>query len=318
MSCRSERISVCLATFQRNAQLALLLDDLSAQTCPPAEVVVVDNDATGHAAETVRACSARAGLPYALRYEVQPVRNISITRNRSVALATGDWLAIVDDDERAPPDWLERMLGTVLACGADGVLGPVHCQVPDDAPAWIRRGDFYATRHHETGKAFPLDRISKGNALLRASAVKALRLPDGSGPYDPALGVSGGEDGDLYGRLAQAGGRLVWCEEALLTEPVEANRLNARWLLLRALRGGQDYARHWRRGLFGRVHAVQLPVFIARAAAQGLLALALALLSLPLGRHRAMAWLVKASANAGKLSAFWGARHREYARPVRA
>lgn len=304
-------ISVCLATHRRNAQLALLLDDLARQVLPPLEVVVVDNDAGGGARALIEATAGRADLPYRLCYEVQPVKNISRTRNRTVALASGEWLAIVDDDERAPPDWLARMLATVEATGADGVLGPVHCAVPEDAPAWIRRGDFYATRHHETGKTFPLDRISKGNALLRASRVKAL-----DGPYDEALGLSGGEDGDLYGRFVQAGGKLVWCEEAMLSEPVEPSRLSARWLLMRALRGGQDYARHWRRGLYGP--AGSLIVFLTRAVAQGLVAVALAALCLPLGRHRAFAWLIRASANFGKLSAFWGARHEEYGAAGRA
>lgn len=304
-------VSVCLATYRRNAQLALLLEDLARQTLPPSEVVVVDNDAEAGARGVIETFSQRIGLPCTLRYEVQPVKNISRTRNRTVALATGDWLAIIDDDERAPPEWLALMLATIESAGADGVLGPVHCEVPVAAPAWIRRGDFYATRHHQTGRSFPLDRISKGNALLRASRVKAL-----DGPYDEALGLSGGEDGDLYGRFVQAGGRLVWCEEAMLSEPVEPSRLSARWLLLRALRGGQDYARHWRRGLYGPPGSPTL--FLARAIAQGLVAAALAALSLPLGRHRAFTWLVRASANLGKLSAFWGARHQEYGAAGRA
>ncbi|MDO9452825.1 MAG: glycosyltransferase [Stagnimonas sp.] len=301
-------VSVCLATYHRNDQLALLLADLAAQTRPPDEVVVVDNDAAGSAEATINRC--RAVMPFPIQYEVQPVQNISRTRNRTVALARGDWLAIIDDDERAPPHWLAELLATTQAADADGVLGPVHCIVPAEAPAWIRRGDFYATRHHPTGQTFPLDRISKGNALLRASRVKALE-----GPYDESLGLSGGEDGDLYCRFVNAGGKLVWCEEALLSEPVEPSRLKARWLLLRALRGGQDYARHWRSGHYQPVQMLDVPVFVLRAFAQWLLALLLGVLLLPLGLHRAMPWLVKAAANIGKLSAFWGARYGEYAAP---
>jgi succinoglycan biosynthesis protein ExoM len=33
----------------------------------------------------------------------------------------------------------------------------------------------------------------------------------------------------------------------------------------------------------------------------------------PAGRHRAAVWLIKASANLGKLTAFWGWRYGEYA-----
>jgi hypothetical protein len=42
------------------------------------------------------------------------------------------------------------------------------------------------------------------------------------------------------------------------------------------------------------------------------MALILAALSWPAGRHRAVAWLIKASANVGKLSVFLGWRYGEY------
>jgi succinoglycan biosynthesis protein ExoM len=42
----------------------------------------------------------------------------------------------------------------------------------------------------------------------------------------------------------------------------------------------------------------------------------LASVSWPLGSHRGAHWLLKAAANAGKLSVFWGYHYREYdARP---
>ncbi len=46
---------------------------------------------------------------------------------------------------------------------------------------------------------------------------------------------------------------------------------------------------------------------------QAIVAAGLAVVSLPLGRHRAAAWLIKASANLGKLSALTGWRYGEYA-----
>jgi succinoglycan biosynthesis protein ExoM len=52
---------------------------------------------------------------------------------------------------------------------------------------------------------------------------------------------------------------------------------------------------------------------IARALAQLVLAALLAALCLPFGRHHAVHWLTKASANAGKLSIFLGWHYREYA-----
>jgi hypothetical protein len=42
-------------------------------------------------------------------------------------------------------------------------------------------------------------------------------------------------------------------------------------------------------------------------------ALGLALVVWPLGRHRSVAWLIKASANLGKLTGFLSWRYGEYA-----
>jgi succinoglycan biosynthesis protein ExoM len=254
----------------------------------------------------VAAFAARTGLP--VRYEVEPRKNISRTRNHTVRLATGDWLAFVDDDERVPPNWLANMLDTAARFEAGGVLGPVISLPPPDAPEWIRRGRFYAVHHAVTGAPVRRERMWVGNALLRGDLVRAE-----AGPFDEAWGLTGGEDSDMLARLAQRGMKFVWCEEAAVSEPVEPARMRPRWILLRSMRGGQNYARLWRLGRFRDVSAGSVVVFMLRAAAQGLIALVLALLLLPAGRHRSMYWMAKAAANGGKLSTLTSWRYEEYA-----
>jgi succinoglycan biosynthesis protein ExoM len=61
------------------------------------------------------------------------------------------------------------------------------------------------------------------------------------------------------------------------------------------------------------VGTAQRAALFGRAASQLLAAGMLSLLSWPLGRERATFWLLKACANLGKLSAFWGWHYREYA-----
>lgn len=299
-------LSVCIATYRRVDRLAALLVDLTGQQLLPDEVVVVDNDPQGSARAVVEATSRNA--PFAVRYEVQPVKNISITRNRTVALASGDWLAFIDDDERAPTGWLAQLMQAAVQWQADGVLGPVEPVVPSEAPAWIRRGRFYEWQRLESGTVVPPNRLRFGNVLLRAQSLR-----NQPGPFDPALGLTGGEDGDLLARLALEGSRIVWSDEAVVREPIEKSRLSLRWLLRRALRGGQDFARHAVTGRYGRMGLAGRGLLFGRALAQALLALALALLLWPLGAHYAALWLTKLSANLGKLSILWGWHYREYA-----
>jgi succinoglycan biosynthesis protein ExoM len=298
-------ISVCIATYRRMDRLAAVLEDLSRQTLVPMEVVVVDNDGGGSAAAVVEA-HRRSGPPFALHYAVQPIKNIALTRNRTVEMATGEWMAFIDDDERAPPEWLAQLDAAVTAYSADGVLGPVDPLVPAEAPAWIRRGKFYDFPRMATGEVVPPNRLRFGNVLLRGRLMREIDVC-----FDPAYGLTGGEDGDLLSRLVLAGARIVWCDEAIVREPIEHSRLSLAWLLRRSLRGGQDFARHSLSGRYGVQRAGRARLFL-RSLGQLIGAALLSVLMLPLGRHRAAHWLTRASSNLGKLSVFVGWHYREY------
>jgi len=303
-----KRISVCIATYRRPDRLHQVLVDMTQQSLTPDQVVVVDNDASASARPVVEQCRAM-GTPFTLDYDVQPEPSIATTRNRTVQLASGDWLAFIDDDERAPKDWLQKLVNAADTFQADGVLAPVEPQVPDTAPTWIRRGRFYDFPHQADGAVMPLNRMRFGNVLLGAQRVRAL-----PGPFDSTLGLAAGEDVDMLVRLAHSGARIVWYDQAPVFEPVEAHRLSLRWLLLRALSGGQGFARYTIKGGFGPINRLATCVFFIRAGGQLVMALCLTVIALPFGRHRAAAWLIKASANIGKLTILIGWRYEAYGR----
>jgi len=301
------KISLCIATYRRADRLAALLSDLESQQQLPDEVIIVDNDPAGSARAVVEAHAA-AHKSFQLHYAIQPERGIAITRNLTVAMASGDWVAFIDDDERAPPAWLAQLLEAARLHGADGVLGPVVPVVPESAPAWIRRGGFYDFPRMATGGVVPLNRLRFGNVILRGEPLRAE-----PGPFNVAYGLMTGEDGDLLSRMVNKGAKVIWCDEAIVHEPIEPARLSFRWILQRALSGGQEFARKSLDGTYARVTLLRRARLFAQALAQMLVALVLAFASLPAGRHRAAAWLVRASANLGKLSVFWGWRYSLYA-----
>lgn len=300
-------ISLCIATYKRTERLSALLGDLVNQQCLPDEVVIVDNDAAGSARQVAEHWRT-VGTPFAIHYDIQPIKNIALTRNRTVALATGEWLAFIDDDERAPVAWLMQMVAAAEQYQADGVLGPVDPVVPAEAPAWIQRGRFYEFPRLATGCVVPLNRLRFGNVLLRGTTLRAE-----PGPFDPNYGLKTGEDADMLARLVKQGARIVWCDEALVHEPVEAARLSLAWLLRRSLSGGQEFARKTLRGTYGHVSFASRIRFYVQVLLQLLMASLLSIVCSPFGKHRAAKWLIKAAANVGKLSTLWGWQYSEYA-----
>lgn len=301
------KISVCIATYKRPERLGILLQELAKQELLPHEIVVVDNDRDMSAAPVVNAQSAVS--PFAIHYGVQPERNIALTRNRTVELASGDWIAFIDDDERAPTEWLRLLMQAALEHSADAVLGPVLPQVPSHAPAWIQRGRFYDFPRMSTGQIVPLNRMRFGNVVVRASALRSE-----PGPFDVSYGLTTGEDADMLIRLVRNGAKIIWCDEAIVLEPVEESRLSLKWLLQRAVSGGQEFARKTVNGKYGPITLLGRISFAAKATLQLAMSSVLALISLPAGRHLAAQWLLRASANLGKLSVFWGWRYSEYAK----
>ena len=250
------RVSVCINTYHRPAELVDLLYDLAAQVGEPkvAEVVVTDNDAAGSARSSVEPLIGQ--MPYRLIYQIEPVQNIALTRNRGIHRASGDWIGFLDDDERVRPDWLALMAAQARVSNADGVFSVVLQDMPATLPNWLpnwladQGASIHGHRRYTSGEVMPANQLFSGNVLIRKST---LLMRDG--PFDAAYGLSGGEDADLFNALRLKGAHFVWCDEAWASEKLPAERLTQAWFLRRRRRGAQDYALQVLGGVFGPVTA---------------------------------------------------------------
>jgi glycosyltransferase involved in cell wall biosynthesis len=199
------RISVVISTLDRPQTLGRTLDALAGGRRSPDEVVVVDQGApgpTGQVVETRRA----AGLP--VRHVVQQRRGLSVSQNEGIRQATGEVVAVVDDDCVPDPAWLEVVARTftqsappLLVCGRILPLDPSgdrvkavssrtstqrHRWSPDDRP-----------------RPMPWTLGSGGNFAVTRSACLAV------GGNDERLGTGAGgraaNDVDLFDRLLRSG-----------------------------------------------------------------------------------------------------------------
>lgn len=237
-------VSVCVTTFRRPRLLDFLLASLAVQELPPPfepasqlEVVVVDNDADG-SGRTVSERWAGA-LPFPLSYVVEHEQNISRARNRAVALSQGAAIAFIDDDERADPHWLASLLAAAERYDADVVFGAVVPEFAHPVPDWLAENPYFTLGRVATGTIVASG--GAGNCLIRRDVLQ--RVDDPAAPFDVGLGRTGGEDAHLFDRLGRAGARLVFCAEAVATEYLPPERLRLRWVVRRAFRTGNMYAR---------------------------------------------------------------------------
>jgi succinoglycan biosynthesis protein ExoM len=233
-----DHITVCLCTCRRTDRLAGLLSDLARQERSSRfthSLSVVDNDPAASAAELIAAFARTSPVPVRAGWE--PVPNIARARNRSLEGASGNLVAFIDDDESPATDWLRQLHAALVRDGTAAVLGPVRPRYATPPPAWVLRGGFWERDELPTGTRLPWTRCRTGNVLLRQPVLDVLRPV-----FDERLST-GGEDVDLFRRLASAGHEFSWCTEAAVTEEVPLHRCTRRYLMRRALLRGRDSLR---------------------------------------------------------------------------
>jgi succinoglycan biosynthesis protein ExoM len=298
-------ISVCLCTYKRPQKLAACLASLLDQTtAQPFEVIVTDNDGERSGEPVVEQAQTAfhdKGIP--LSYFVEPVQNISCARNRCVRAAQGTLIAILDDDERASPRWLQTLHETLVTRNVDGVLGPVLSAIPESFPAWMRRSSLFDRGYLEDGAPVPPPGLRTGNLLIKHELL-GLR----EGPFDPELGRIGGGDVDLLGWLQQQGYRFVWSAEAGVVETLDERRRYVRWHLRRAYRVGWNVSER-NVACYGVWMAL---VMLVRILPSTLRAWWQAIGNLDNWRYAALLVLRNMISNLGKIGYFAGIRVEEY------
>ncbi|MBX3479883.1 MAG: glycosyltransferase family 2 protein [Caulobacter sp.] len=230
-------ISLIVPTQRRPAGLETALRSLVAQSgVDPArlELIVADNDAVPSARAFVEALEA----PFPVRYVHEPRPGVANVRNAALAVACGEIIAFLDDDEEAPASWLAELLAARQALDVDVVFGPVRGRAPQGVRHRAYLEDFFS--RHGPDQTQVLDSwYGCGNSLIRRAA-----LPHPTAPFDPSRNASGGEDDLLFARMAAAGARFGWSRAAFVWEDPVPSRLTLAYALRRAFAYGQGPSEH--------------------------------------------------------------------------
>ena len=97
-------VSVLIPAYNGGPYLPETLDSILSQTCPPAEVIVLDDGSTDNTREVV------SGLAPRVAYHHQPNGGICRARNAAASFATSPLLAFCDQDDLWRPDKLAQQM----------------------------------------------------------------------------------------------------------------------------------------------------------------------------------------------------------------
>jgi len=235
-------VSVCLCTYKRPQFLSDCLDSLLIQVFEKSfEIIVTDNDCKRSAELIIiNKRTAFQGKMIPLTYLVEPIQNIALARNRCVASAKGQFVAFIDDDERASVVWLQNLYHALVETNACGACGPVIPEIPESFPLWMRRSGIFHRKNPMNGAMLQNSEFRTGNAIIRHEL-----LDSRTGPFNEELGKTGGEDSELFDwiKIHYANARFVWVTNAVVNERIEEQRKYLRWHIKRAYRGGWVYSK---------------------------------------------------------------------------
>jgi len=301
-------VAIGVCTVHRPIMLQKCLESLARQKVPLGVapiIVVADNEANATNRSAVENFVTTCPLP--LRYVHEPRRGISMARNAILEAALelrADWIAFIDDDETAAPDWLAELLAAAERHNADVIQGRVEPVHPEPTPFWVVPSK---TRKEGQNKG-----SAGGGNVLFSSHLICYR---GAGlRFDQAFALTGGEDTDFFARAYASGFHIAHSNKPLVFEhwPVERCTYSAQ--VSRSFNASMNEMRRQR----GLSLAGRAAIKAAGSAAMGVFSFIIAAACAPISRARFKAKALQGgkrlASAAGRFAALAGYRSEPYRR----
>ena len=212
------------------------------------EIIVSDNGSTDATPHVV--AEFAASNPTSARYVFVSTPGKSAAVNAGLTHASGEIVALTDDDVEPSPEWIERLVEALLDTGSDFVAGRILPDWETDPPTWLTPALYGVLAVNDNGDR--RKRLALGvnpeimaigaNMAVRAAILKRLGgLRTDLGKLDGTLRT--GEDHELFLRLIHGGSHGVYQPRAVVRHFVPAARLTRSYILGWLLQNGQDVAR---------------------------------------------------------------------------
>jgi glycosyltransferase involved in cell wall biosynthesis len=198
-----DSVSVVITNYNYRQYLPETIDSVFAQTHADSELIIVDDASTDGSPDVLEGLLGRAGALPATRLLLKHNVGLPTARNLGLRLAQGEFVFILDADNRLLKPCLELHVRTARDTGADAVYSSIQTAGgASHVPRVLSNAPFSA------------DKLSTGNyidamALFRRSAL----LEAGLYSTEPAL--YGFEDYELWLRFAAQGRRVEFIPTVL-------------------------------------------------------------------------------------------------------
>jgi len=194
-------VSVIIPTFQRPQRLWQALESVGSQTYSAVEIVVINNG--GKSVDDIIARYRQTHKHPIKLVEVSEPQTIGTARNMGVSVANGEFIGLLDDDDRYRPTHLERLVN-VLKQEQDTAL------VYDDALILIEdsnvNDDPHVIASCRLGLPYEKQRFEQDGYILTSAIVMQRKVFNAISGFDGSLEVC--EDWDLLLRLRDQGSFL--------------------------------------------------------------------------------------------------------------
>jgi glycosyltransferase involved in cell wall biosynthesis len=196
-------ISAIVCTYNRAKWLAGALDSLVQQSLDVRdyEILVVDNASTDETPAVVRALQEKHP-GHAIISIYEPRQGLGYARNTGLEHARGKYVAYLDDDALANPDWLKHAveLFETVEPAPICVGGPILPFYAAPKPAWFK--DEYKTRSYGSEPLF----LRRGQTFTGTNMVWSKEVARNLGGFEVKLGVKGsylwlGEETALFDKV---------------------------------------------------------------------------------------------------------------------
>lgn len=231
-------LTIAICTYNRANIISECLASLNKQTVDSTNytLLVIDNNSADNTKEIVSSFKDKFSKLVIISEHAQ---GLSHARNRALEECETEWLAFLDDDAKAHPNWVSTILETIQKDDFDAFGGPYYAwHHYGPAPRWFpdNLGTYESPQGYGllTGDTY----IPGGNSIIRCAAARA------TGTFSTKLGMNGkhcgyGEETQFFERMRAAGYRLGYVPHLKIDHCVLPYKYRLQWQICSAFAYGK-------------------------------------------------------------------------------